>query len=1112
MVSRARHGRRTAVAALAAGALTASFALSAGAAELAPGGDFEDGNGAWWATENLTIDTSSGALCVDVPADLANPWDAIVGLNGVPVTEGTSYAFTFDASGDPNANVRVVVGQNGAPYGTTVDEIIEVTPDVTSFDLGFTSTATYPATAGDDDPEGQVAFHLGGNASAFTFCLDNVSLADELEILPQTSFADGLGDWLLDGATVSETTVEAGICIDVPGGTPDPWSVNLHYDGIPVEADGNYVLRLTASADPATTVRALVGENGGAYGTVVSVNPQLTPDLATWEYPFTATSTYAAEGDVVGQVALQIGGSATAFTFCVTDVSLVKTAAPPPPYEPETGPRVRVNQLGYASKGPKLATLVTDATVGVAWTLRDGTEVVAEGTSSPKGVDDSSGLNVHQIDFSGVTRVSDDFTLEADGETSHPFEISADLYEQLRVDSLSFFYPQRSGTEIDGDVAGEAYARPAGHIDVDPNQGDGAVTCLPAETLVVGGQDLYDGYTCDYTLDVTGGWYDAGDHGKYVVNGGISVAQLLSTYERSLHALTADDGALADGTLRVPESDNGVPDVLDEARWELEWMLKMQVPAGEEYEGMVHHKVTDLAWTGIPLLPSNDAQPRYLHRPSTAASLNLAAVAAQGARLFADIDEAFAGELLDAAEVAYAAALETPDLYAPDTNTHPNPGGGPYSDTELEDEFYWAAAELYITTGEQDYLDDVLANSYHLGGDKEAFQLTGFDWRDVAAFARIELATVPSLVPDRAAIKQSVLDAAWEVKLLSWYHPFSVPYDGVNGRYEWGSNGKILNNIALLAAAFDLSGNRYYEKAALMGMDYILGRNALNMSYVTGYGEQFSQNQHSRWYANQANGSLPNPPVGTVSGGPNSDIPDPVSGPLLQGCLPQFCYVDDIGAWGVNELTINWNSALAYVASFLADLDDGAVEKPFKDIPLDFPFVQEIRWLAQSGITTGFSDGTFRPSASVERQAMAAFLYRAAGSPDFEAPAVSPFTDVRPTDPFYTEIAWLAEQGITTGFSDGTFRSTAPIERQAMAAFLYRWAGEPAFTAPATSPFSDVATSHPFYAEITWLARVQITNGYSDGTFRSLTPVARDAMAAFLFRGITLPVSGPAIG
>ncbi len=127
-------------------------------------------------------------------------------------------------------------------------------------------------------------------------------------------------------------------------------------------------------------------------------------------------------------------------------------------------------------------------------------------------------------------------------------------------------------------------------------------------------------WTCDYTLDVTGGWYDAGDHGKYVVNGGISVAQLMTTWERNQNARDTDGGRSVTARCRVPERGNGVPDVLDEARWELEWMLTMQVPAGEPLAGMVHHKVHDNQWTGLPLDPAADDKMRELHRPSTAAT------------------------------------------------------------------------------------------------------------------------------------------------------------------------------------------------------------------------------------------------------------------------------------------------------------------------------------------------------------------------------------------------------------------------------------------------------------------------------------------------------------
>ena len=537
-------------------------------------------------------------------------------------------------------------------------------------------------------------------------------------------------------------------------------------------------------------------------------------------------------------------------------------------------------------------------------------------------------MNVHVVDFGDVTAPGT-YTLRADGETSYEFVIGDDIYQQLRYDALDYFYPARSGIAIDGSIMGDTrYSRAAGHVgrpgDAGANQGDYAVPCItPAEA-----QNLYGDWTCDYTLDVVGGWYDAGDHGKYVVNGGIAVAQVLSTYERALYAPTGDVAALGDGSLDIPldEQTNGVPDPLDEARWELEWMMRMQVPAGQPLAGMVHHKVHDVDWTGLPLLPADDPQQRRLHRPSTAATLNLAAAAAQGARLWEQYDADFAAELLTAARVAYAAAVATPDLLQPAPNADPSPGGGPYDDPDVSDEFYWAAAELFLTTGEQEFEDAVLASELHTA---DLFTEGGMYWGEVAALGRLDLAVVESDIPGRTAIRQSVVDGAETYLARQAAQPFGTAYPGNDeGVYEWGSNSAVLNNQVVLGTAFDLTSDQRFADAVVESMDYLLGRNALNNSYVTGYGDVFSDDQHSRWFSHSLTESLPNPPAGSVSGGPNSDVGtwDPVIGGLYgpdHMCAPQLCYVDDIQSWSTNEITVNWNSALSWVASFVADQHAG---------------------------------------------------------------------------------------------------------------------------------------------------------------------------------------------
>jgi len=180
--------------------------------------------------------------------------------------------------------------------------------------------------------------------------------------------------------------------------------------------------------------------------------------------------------------------------------------------------------------------------------------------------------------------------------------------------------------------------------------------------------------------------------------------------------------------------------------------------------------------------------------------------------------------------------------------------------------------------------------------------------------------------------------------------------------------------------------------------------------------------------------------------------------------------------------------------------DEYITPSRFTDVKSGDQFYTEISWLAQRRITTGYPDGTYRPLESVERGAMAAFFYRMAGSPQFTAPSTPSFSDVPTTHPFYKEIEWMKARSITTGWSDGTFRPNAPVNRDAMAAFFYRYAGSPHVDLPVTSPFKDVPADSQFYREITWLASTGISTGWSDGTYRPVTPIARDAMAAFIYR------------
>ncbi|AKZ59806.1 Cellulase 1 [Streptomyces ambofaciens ATCC 23877] len=717
--------------------------------------------------------------------------------------------------------------------------------------------------------------------------------AEETEQVKNGTFDNGTESWW-SSSNVTAGVSDGRLCADAPGGTANRWDAAVGQNDVTLVAGESYRFSFSATGTPADhVVRAIVGLSVSPYDTYHEVSPQLSVSGNTYSYTFTSPV-----DTTQGQVGFQLGGTPDAWRFCVDDVSLLGGVAPEP-HVPDTGPRVRVNQVGYLPSGPKNATLVTDATSRLPWQLKDdGGRTVAQGWSVPRGVDASSGQNVHSIDFGRHQRPGEGYTLVADGETSRPFDIGTAAYERLRTDSAKYYYTQRSGIAISDELR-PGYARPAGHVGVAPNQGDTEVPCRPGE--------------CDYTLDVSGGWYDAGDHGKYVVNGGISTWELLSTYERSLHARTGEPSKLGDGTLAIPESGNKVPDILDEVRWELDFLLKMQVPDGQPLAGMAHHKIHDEAWTGLPLLPDDDPQKRELHPPTTAATLNLAATAAQAARLYRPYDREFAAKALAAAREAFAAALAHPDVLADESD---GIGGGAYPDGQVEDEFYWAAAELYLTTGERDFRDRVLGSPVHTA---DIFGPLGFDWARTAAAARLDLATVPSGLPGRDKVRRSVVQGADRYLATLKAHPYGMPYAPEGNVYDWGSSHQVLNNAVVLATAYDITGGSKYRDGAVQSMDYILGRNALNMSYVTGYGEVNAHNQHSRWYAHQLDPSLPEPPDGTLSGGPNSNIQDPYAQSKLQGCVAQFCFIDDIQSWSTNEHTINWNAALARMASFVAD-------------------------------------------------------------------------------------------------------------------------------------------------------------------------------------------------
>jgi endoglucanase len=681
--------------------------------------------------------------------------------------------------------------------------------------------------------------------------------------------------WWTSGNTPS-AVADGRLCAQIPAGTVNVWDSMIGQDDLPLEQGQPYTLRFDATTSRPVQFRAVLQQAAAPHATVF--NKAINATTTTQTFTVSGTSPVT---DTHGQVSFQAGGATEPYTLCLDNISVVGGIVPPGGVR-DFGSPVRVNQVGYLTGGPKRATYVTPATTPLDWKLLAASnQVVMSGHTKPFGMDALSGDAVQLIDFGSYRGTGSGFRLAVGDDVSEPFDISSQVYAGLRRDALAYFYNNRSGIPIEAKYVGDTYARPAGHLGVAPNQGDTSVPCYPG--------------TCDYSLDVRGGWYDAGDQGKYVVNGALAAWQLLDLYEQTGPGVS----------LKIPEAGNRTPDVLDEAKWELDFLLSMQVPKGQPLAGMVHHKIHDEKWTALGTRPADDPQPRYLYPPSTAATLNLAAVGARCARVYAKWDKQLAARCLSAAETAWNAARQHPAIYAPAGGE----GGGAYDDTKVTDEFSWAAAELFTATGKASYRHFITTTLN---------AADGFSWQETGGLADLALARVLWRLPsaDQRKLRQRITTAADTYLADLRSQGYGNPYKPADGQYVWGSNSGTANDAMILAVAADLTGRATYRAAALESLDYLLGRNAINQSYVTGYGERASDNQHHRFWAHSLNPALPSPYPGSMAGGPNSHLQDPVAQRNLPGCAPAKCYLDDIGSYSTNEVAINWNSALAWLTAY----------------------------------------------------------------------------------------------------------------------------------------------------------------------------------------------------
>ena len=532
-------------------------------------------------------------------------------------------------------------------------------------------------------------------------------------------------------------------------------------------------------------------------------------------------------------------------------------------------PKVKVNQVGYAKDATKTVVFSDLAEDDKKFTVIDvaSGEAVLEGDISEPVRNTSADEMNSNGDFSSVTTAGTYKIVTSKGEESYEFTIGDDVYKDSFKDVVRMLYLQRCGCELTSDLAGD-FAHPI---------------CHNTEATI---------YGTTTKVDVSGGWHDAGDYGRYVVPGAKTVADLLMAYEKNPDAFGDDCGIL--------ESGNGVNDALQEAKYELDWMLKMQDPA----TGGVYHKVTCAVFPET-VLPQDETDELIVSPLSKTATADFAAVMAMAGRVYSENGEgayaAFGATCLEAAKKAWAYALENKDVRG-----FKNPTDivtGEYPDGNSKDEYFWAGMELYKATGDTSYLE----------GAKEAYEKVevydGLGWMDIAAYGSYAALTSENLKNDDGAfyaeIEKNFFAVVDEAIATSKKNAYMVNKKEV---YEWGSNLSAANTGMLLYMANDIKPNEEYVTYANHHLDYLYGVNATGYCFITGVGTLYPQRPHHR-VCEVLEKCVP----GMLVGGPNSNLEDPYAKAVFTKTPAAKCYADNPQSFSVNEVTIYWNSPLIYL-------------------------------------------------------------------------------------------------------------------------------------------------------------------------------------------------------
>jgi endoglucanase len=558
-------------------------------------------------------------------------------------------------------------------------------------------------------------------------------------------------------------------------------------------------------------------------------------------------------------------------------------------YSQTASDSIVLNQVGFYTHAPKIAVVKGNTSTDIFYVINAAKKDTAYKDTLSQLMHSSNSSTITRIaDFGEFTKNGNYYIYIPNVGNSYTFSIGKNANLAAAKAALKGFYYIRSNTPLEEQYAGK-WHRPAGHPDTAVLVHASAVSAARPEGTVI---------------STPGGWYDAGDYNKYIVNSGITMGTLLSAYE--------DFSSYFD-TLKtnIPESRDKVPDILNEAIYNLRWMLTMQDPN----DGGVYHKCTNAAFDGM-VMPGDTKLPRYVVQKGTAAALDFAAVTAQAVRILQRYKQQLPGladSCLTASQKAWQWALKHPDaIYNQDANNKlykPAITTGAYGDNSFADEWFWAACELYATTQDEQYWQTVVNTNQN--------KVTFPSWGNVytlGVYTLLRTKPVKHLKEVEDMSKQ-VVALANDLLQKKDSNAFKMVMGGSVKDFNWGSNSNAANQGIALINAYFIKKDKKYMDGALSNLDYILGRNATGFSFLTGIGSHSTMHPHHR---PSVADSIEEPVPGLLAGGPNPSRQDKCSG--YQHFEPETCYLDADCSYASNEIAINWNAPLVYLANAIEAL------------------------------------------------------------------------------------------------------------------------------------------------------------------------------------------------